>query len=89
MAIGIACLLLLVGFAINLPVFIAVIGSVLAYFFIAGDASPIIAAQRIIGASENVTLLAIPFFIFLGNLLNYTGITRRMLKLAEVLTGHF
>lgn len=89
MAVGIACALLLVGFAINLPVFIAVIGAVLAYFFIAGDASPIIAAQRIIGASENVTLLAIPFFIFLGNLLNYTGITRRMLKLAEVLTGHF
>lgn len=89
MAVGIACLVLLAGFAINLPVFIAVIGSVLAYFFIAGDASPIIAAQRIIGASENVTLLAIPFFIFLGNLLNYTGITRRMLRLAEVLTGHF
>lgn len=89
MAIGIACLILLVGFAINLPVFIAVIGSILAYFFIAGDASPIIAAQRIVGAAENVTLLAIPFFIFLGNLLNYTGITRRMLRLANVLTGHF
>ena len=89
MAVGISCLLLLAGFTINLPVFISVIGAVLAYFFLAGDASPIIAAQRIIGASENVTLLAIPFFIFLGNLLNYTGITRRMLKLAEVLTGHF
>ena len=48
MAVGIACLLLLAGFAINLPVFIAVIGAVLAYFFLAGDASPIIAAQRII-----------------------------------------
>ncbi len=89
MAVGISCLILLAGFAINLPVFISVIGAVLTYFFIAGDASPIIAAQRIIGAGENVTLLAIPFFIFLGNLLNYTGITRRMLKLAEVLTGHF
>ena len=89
MAVGIACFILLAGFAINLPVFISVIGAVLAYFFIAGDASPIIAAQRIIGAAENVTLLAIPFFIFLGNLLNYTGITRRMLRLAEVLTGHF
>ncbi len=89
MAVGISCLLLLLGFAINLPVFISVIGAVLAYFFMAADASPIIAAQRIIGAGENVTLLAIPFFIFLGNLLNYTGITRRLLKLAEILTGHF
>ena len=89
MAVGIACFILLAGFAINLPIFISVIGAVLAYFFMAADASPIIAAQRIIGAGENVTLLAIPFFIFLGNLLNYTGITRRMLRLAEVLTGHF
>ena len=89
MSVAIACGILLIGFAINLPVFISVVGAVIAYFFIAGDASPIIAAQRIIGASENVTLLAIPFFILLGNLLNYTGITRRMLKLAEVLTGHF
>ena len=62
MAVGIACFILLAGFAINLPVFISVIGAVLAYFFIAGDASPIIAAQRIIGAAENVTLLAIPYF---------------------------
>jgi tripartite ATP-independent transporter DctM subunit len=89
MVVGISCLVLLIGFAINLPVFIAVIAAILSYFFLAGDASPVIAVQRIVGASENVTLLAIPFFILLGNLLNYTGITRRMLKLAEVLTGHF
>ena len=88
MSVGIACLVLLVGFAINIPVFISVIAAILSYFFLAGDANPIIAAQRIVGASENTTLLAIPFFIFLGNLLNHAGITRRLLKLAEVLTGH-
>ncbi|MBS1210553.1 MAG: siaT 1 [Proteobacteria bacterium] len=89
MIVGIACLVLVIGFAINLPVFISVIAAILTYFYMAADASPIIAAQRIVGASENVTLLAIPFFILLGNLLNHTGMTRRMLKLAEVLTGHF
>ena len=88
MSVGIACLVLIIGFAINLPVFIAVISSNLAYFFLAGDANPMIAAQRIIGASENTTLLAIPFFIFLGNLLNHAGITRRLLQLSDVLTGH-
>lgn len=40
------------------------------------------------GASENTTLLAIPFFIFLGNRLNHAGITRRLLQLSDVLTGH-
>ena len=58
MVVGFSCLILLIGFAINLPVFLAVTGAVLAYFFMAADASPIIAAQRIIGAGENVTLLA-------------------------------
>ncbi len=89
MIIGICCFVLLAGFAINLPIFLSVTAAVLAYFFLSPDAMPVVAAQRIIGAAENTTLLAIPFFIFLGNLLNYTGITRRMLKLAEVLTGHF
>jgi tripartite ATP-independent transporter DctM subunit len=88
MSVGIATLVLLIGFIINIPVFLAVIAAILSYFFLAGDANPIIAAQRIVGASENTTLLAIPFFIFLGNLLNRAGLTRRLLKLAEVLTGH-
>lgn len=89
MAVTISCAVLLLGFLINLPVFIAVIAAVLAYFFLSPDAMPVIAAQRIIGAAENTTLLAIPCFVFLGNLLNYTGLTRRLLRLAEVLAGHF
>lgn len=89
MLVSLCCLILLLGFAINLPVFLSVTAAVLTYFFISPEAMPAIAAQRFIGAAENTTLLAIPFFILLGNLLNYTGITRRMLRLAEVLTGHF
>ena len=33
-------------------------------------------------------LLAIPFFMMLGSILNYTGITNRLLKLADALSGH-
>ena len=33
-------------------------------------------------------MLAIPLFIFAGNLMNNTGITSRLVKLANVLTGH-
>ena len=88
MVVFISCVVLLACFALNFPVFLSVIAAVLSYFFLASDANPIIAAQRVIGAGENVTLLAIPFFVMLGNLLNYTGITRRMLRFAEILTGH-
>lgn len=89
MNVAIACGVLLAGFAINLPVFISVLTAILSYFFLVADVSPMIAVQRVIGAGENITLLAIPFFVMLGHLLNHTGITRRMLKLAEVLMGHF
>ena len=89
MLVSFAALALLAGFAINLPVFVSVILSVLVYFFLSPDAMPVIAVQRMIGAGENTSLVAVPFFILLGNLLNYTGITSRMLRLAEVLTGHF
>ncbi len=36
----------------------------------------------------NFTLLAIPLFIFAGNLMNHAGITSRLIDLATVLTGH-
>ena len=89
MSVAIACLVLIFCFLINVPIFISVLVALLTYFFSSGDVSPLIAVQRSIGAGENVTLLAIPFFILLGNLLNYTGITRRMLKFTEVLSGHY
>ncbi|EGO8358846.1 TRAP transporter large permease [Escherichia coli] len=89
MSVAIACIVLLFLFMINTPIFISVMVAILIYFFMDGDISPLIAIQRIIGAGENVTLLAIPFFILLGNLLNYTGITHRMLRFTEVLSGHY
>ena len=89
MIILLCCIVILIGFMINLPVFISVLAAVLMYFSLSDDLSMVLAAQRMVGATENTTLLAIPFFILLGNLLNYTGITRRLLALAEVLMGHF
>ena len=37
---------------------------------------------------QNITLMALPLFIFAGNLMNASGITKRLVKLALVLTGH-
>jgi tripartite ATP-independent transporter DctM subunit len=44
--------------------------------------------QHVLSQTQNFLLLAIPLFIFAGNLLNETGITERVMKLASVLTGH-
>jgi tripartite ATP-independent transporter DctM subunit len=44
--------------------------------------------QQVLSQTQNFLLLAIPLFILAGNLLNESGITARVMKLASVLTGH-
>lgn len=44
--------------------------------------------QIAISQTQNFPLLAIPLFIFSANLMNETGLTMRLIKLAAVLTGH-
>jgi len=44
-------------------------------------------AQRVIATTQSFPLLAIPLFILAGNLMNETGMTMRLFRLAEVLLG--
>ena len=44
------------------------------------------ATQMIISQSQSFAFLAVPFFIFAGNLMNVSGITGRLLGLARILT---
>jgi tripartite ATP-independent transporter DctM subunit len=47
-----------------------------------------IAVQRAYTGVDNFVLLAIPFFILSGTIMNEGGITRRLIKLAMALVGH-
>jgi TRAP-type C4-dicarboxylate transport system permease large subunit len=44
--------------------------------------------QLPVSQTQNFTLLAVPLFILAGNLMNASGITNRLIRLASVLTGH-
>jgi tripartite ATP-independent transporter DctM subunit len=44
------------------------------------------ATQMIVSQSQSFAFLAVPFFIFAGNLMNVSGITDRLLGLARLLT---
>ncbi|HCZ06931.1 MAG TPA: C4-dicarboxylate ABC transporter [Thermotogae bacterium] len=44
--------------------------------------------QRALSQTQNFALLAIPMFIFAGNIMNHAGVTRRLMNLASTLTGH-
>ena len=85
-----AILIMLVLLFLNVPVFAGILGGCLAYFFLNPEAglTAMDAMQRVISGTQSVTMLAIPFFVAAGALMNYCGITKRMMKFCKVLTGH-
>ena len=88
MAVSIAAISLFIFISINVPIAIGLAASTLLYFIISNQLPIMIVAQRMIGAVESVPLLAIPFFVTLGTLMNYSGISKRVMNFAEILTGH-
>lgn len=50
--------------------------------------NPVIAVQRISMAANSFTLLAAPFFIIMGNIMNKSGVTQRMFRFANILVGN-
>ncbi|MDR1873962.1 MAG: TRAP transporter large permease [Synergistaceae bacterium] len=69
-----------VAFAIGLAGFVFIVDN--------PDIPVVVAVQRIVAQTQNFTLLAIPLFIFAGNLMNSSGITARLVNLSRVLVGH-
>lgn len=60
----------------------------LVFFFGQETLTLTIPVQLTVTQTQNFAMLAIPMFIFAGNLMNQTGITKYLLKLASVLSGH-
>jgi TRAP-type C4-dicarboxylate transport system permease large subunit len=81
--IGSFLLLMFVG----APVAVALATSSLLYLVIYGVAPDIIAAQRMIAGVESFPLLAVPFFVLAGNLMNIAGVTGRIYAFALALVG--
>jgi len=84
---GIAIIIFLVFLLLGMPVAFA-IGVSGFSFFIIRDLPMSILVQKSISTTQSFTMLAIPLFILAGNLMNATGITKRLMKLASVLCGH-
>jgi len=83
---GVFLAALLIGVPIALSVGLSVVAAMGAADF--GDSLYII-PQQILEGIDNVSLLAIPFFILAGNLMNAVGITDRIFNFAEAVAGHF
>lgn len=73
----------------SMPIAYALFTSTMTYFsFINTGSPPDLIFQKYITSAQNFSLLAIPFFIMAGSIMNYSGISEKLLKFADVLTGH-
>ena len=77
-------------FIAGFPVAFALIIASIPYFIQMAATMPMdIIIQRLVANSSSFPLLAVPFFIFAGVIMNYAGITSRLMYLADCLVGHF
>src|SRR6187402_897441 len=71
----------------GLPVAIAMAGSALLYIAWTGNLPPYVVIHRMVSGIDSFPLLAVPFFILAGNLMNNAGITNRIYNYALALVG--
>lgn len=71
----------------GLPVAIAMAGASLIYILVSGSLPGFAVVHRMIGGIDSFPLLAVPFFILAGNLMNNAGVTNRIYNYALALVG--
>ncbi len=82
-------MIVLMLFLLNVPIGFSLIGGSMIYFiFMSDNMPPDLALQNFIAGLESFPLLAIPFFIMVGVVMNYSGISKRLMKFADLLVGH-
>ncbi len=57
-------------------------------YMLTNDVNLIMAAQRLAIGVDSFPLIAVPFFIFAGNIMNSAGITKKIFSFADHLVGH-
>jgi len=72
---------------VGMPVAVALAGSSAVFIYFSGATPPMVVAHRMINGVDSFPLLAVPFFILAGNLMNTAGITERIFNFALALVG--
>ena len=72
---------------LGVPVAIALAGSSAVFILFSGQVPGVITVHRMVNGVDSFPLLAVPFFILAGNLMNTAGITERIFEFAKALVG--
>ena len=82
-------LLVFVLYFAGLPIVYSLFGASFFYFlFIDTTTVPYMIMMKVMNSTASYSLLAIPFFVMSGSIMNYGGIADKLMDFAEVITGH-
>ena len=88
MILAVVCISFLICLLLGFPVAIAMgIGGV-AGLLAEGSLPAVVMGQKVFSATDSFALLAIPFFMLCGQLMEFTGVTDDLLNLSKALVGH-
>ncbi|TYR35454.1 TRAP transporter large permease subunit [Mesorhizobium microcysteis] len=79
---------LLGAIGIGIPISFALMLSAVALMLLIGNLDAQILAQRLVNGADSYPLMAIPFFLIAGELMNAGGLSRRIVTMALALVGH-
>ncbi|WP_400164601.1 TRAP transporter large permease [Brevibacillus sp. TJ4] len=88
MTLTIFAIVLLGVMALGAPIAFALLASGVALMIYLDIFDSVIIAQNLIKGADSFPLLAVPFFILAGELMNAGGISKRIVNLAMALFGH-
>jgi C4-dicarboxylate transporter DctM subunit len=72
---------------LGIPIAYSLALSALFYMLVFVDVPTIIIVQQIISGVDKFTLMAIPFFVIAGSLMEFGGISRRIIRLSKSIVG--
>ncbi|CVI64016.1 TRAP transporter large permease subunit (plasmid) [Agrobacterium leguminum] len=88
MTIAVFTFSLLGAMAIGMPIAFALLICGIALMFTMGMLDPQIVAQNVINGADSFPLLAVPFFMLAGEVMNTGGLSKRIVDFALALVGH-
>ncbi len=79
--------LMLLLMALGVRIFYAISLSAIIYVLLATDMSLLVIVQRVSSGADSIVMVAVPFFLLAGELMNRGGITDRLVRFAMAMIG--
>lgn len=85
--VGTMLIIFLVAMLLGMPIAFSMALSSTATFLIQGNATIQLVGQQVFNATSNLSLIAVPFFMLAGNIMNNGGISRRLINFCRLIFG--